>query len=281
MSTLEKPCHERSLDLVVASQRGDREAFGELYALHSDDVHRFVARRVRDHHTAVDIVSATFVKALQALLGASSAEPPDRNVSGWLFTIASNLILDHVTSSRHLLDFPVGEVPDRESGVGCPVARVVERETSRELRCRVAELRDGRRQVVELRFWRELTVAETAVVMGRSESAVKALTFKATRELAEAMNVDGAVRVCANPGCAVTVADTRCRYCGRQCFHAVAASLTVVVGDRCNVPSCRRLLTKSGRAQRALTCSKRCNHHLRELREASGHGGVEAPATQG
>lgn len=189
MTTIEKSRHRRSLgdqqvdrELAAAARDGDREAFEQLYTIYADKLYRFAVRRVRDHDTAMDVVSDTFLKALRAFSGDSSATAPAREIAGWLFTTATNLIIDMMRSSRRR-DVLVCEVPDRVSDEWCPAEAVIDRETSRELQGHVAALRDGRRRVVELRFWGELTIKETAAVMGRSETAVKALMFKAIREL--------------------------------------------------------------------------------------------------
>jgi RNA polymerase sigma-70 factor (ECF subfamily) len=163
-------------DLVAAAQAGDRDAFGELYAQYAGGVSRFVGNRLRDRGAVEDLTSETFVRALRRI---DSVCDQGRDVGAWFTTIARNLVLDHVKSSRHRLETTTAEVADADTHQDSPEQAAITKETTAELHRHVARLPTAQQECIRRRFWEELSVAETAVAMDRGEGAVKALTHRA------------------------------------------------------------------------------------------------------
>ncbi|GAA1206230.1 sigma-70 family RNA polymerase sigma factor [Prauserella alba] len=180
-----------SWDLVHAAQGGDRAAFGRLYDRYVDGVYRYVLLRVGDRHLAEDVTSETFLRALRRI---TSISYQGRDVGAWFTTIARNLVLDHVKSSRFRLEVVTDEVADPTTpgaavagaaGAPGPEQQVISRDTGDELvRC-ISDLGDDQRECVILRFIQGYSVAETAQIMDRGEGAVKALQHRAIRRLAK------------------------------------------------------------------------------------------------
>lgn len=174
--------------LVTAAQRGDREAFGQLYARYAGKVSRFVGSRVRgDRQLTQDLTSETFLRALR---GIGSVSDRGRDPGAWFTTIARNLVLDHVKSSRYRLDKPTADVGAAAAGQDGPEQTSIRNETVAELRRCVAALPRDQQECIRLRFMHELSVAETAAVMGRSDSAVKGLTHRGVQQLRAALADD-------------------------------------------------------------------------------------------
>ena len=172
--------------LVHAAQRGDALAFGELYNRYVESVYRYVLFRVGDRSWAEDLTSETFVRALRRI---SSVSYQGRDVGAWFITIARNLVLDHVKSSRHRREVTtadIGDTPGRAAGVTSgPEDEVIAAATSAELMRCVAMLNPDQQECIMLRFMEGLSVADTAAVMGRNEGAIKALQHRAVRRLAQ------------------------------------------------------------------------------------------------
>lgn len=167
-------------ELVEAARGGDREAFGRLYERYVGMVFGFVLFRVGDRAVAEDITGETFLRALR---GISSVSYRGRGIGAWFVTIARNLVLDYMKSSRFRFDSVVATVPD--VGMGGPEDEVIERATRAELMRAVAALGRAQRECVVLRFLHGLSVAETAAVMGRAPATVKSLQHRAVRRLAQ------------------------------------------------------------------------------------------------
>lgn len=178
-----------SWEHVQAAQNGDNAAFGRLYGEYAQVVYRYVFLRVSDHSLAEDITSETFLRALRRI---ASVSYQGKDVAAWFITIARNLILDHLKSSRNRLEVPTAELFDGarnrpDSGPEhCVLSEITQEQV---LEC-VRLLSDDQRECIQFRFLQGLSVAETARLMHRNEGAVKALQHRAIRRLAELLPED-------------------------------------------------------------------------------------------
>jgi RNA polymerase sigma-70 factor (ECF subfamily) len=172
-----------SWDLVHSAQAGDTSAFAKLYDRYVDVVFRYVLFRVGDKELAEDVTSETFLRALRRI---TSVSYQGRDVGAWFVTIARNLVLDHVKSSRFRLEVTTAEVDESKRVVEAgPEQQVITKVTTAALLECVEQLGDDQRECIVLRFLQGLSVAETAAVMNRNEGAVKALQHRAVRRLAQ------------------------------------------------------------------------------------------------
>lgn len=169
-------------DLVHAAQHGDQDAFGRLYDRYVDVVFRYVLFRVSDRSLAEDLTSETFLRALRRI---STVSYQGRDVGAWFVTIARNLVLDHVKSSRYRLEVATAEIVESRSIDRGPEHQVLADATSAELLRCVEQLGADQQECVVLRFLQGLSVAETAELMDRNEGAIKALQHRAVRRLAQ------------------------------------------------------------------------------------------------
>ncbi|WP_208407029.1 sigma-70 family RNA polymerase sigma factor [Amycolatopsis granulosa] len=176
--------------LVRAAQQGDTAAFGVLYDQYVDVVYRYVYFRLTDRELAEDITSETFLRALRRI---SSVSYQGRDVGAWFITIARNIVLDHLKSSRYKLEIVTGEIGDSgtapfaaASGPDAgPEQQAVTSATRDALLSAIAGLGDDQRECIVLRFIQGLSLAETARIMKRNEGAIKALQHRAVRKLAQ------------------------------------------------------------------------------------------------
>jgi RNA polymerase sigma-70 factor (ECF subfamily) len=174
--------HAAAWDLVRQAQDGDTLAFGRLYDQYVDMVFRYVLFRVGDRELAEDVTSETFLRALRRI---SSVSYQGRDVGAWFVTIARNLVLDHVKSSRYRLEITTSEIRDSGRIDAGPEQQVMTKVTKDALLLCVDQLGDDQRECIVLRFLQGLSVAETAAIMNRNEGAVKALQHRAVRRLAQ------------------------------------------------------------------------------------------------
>jgi RNA polymerase sigma-70 factor, ECF subfamily len=174
--------HGAAWELVRAAQGGDTVAFGALYDRYVDVVFRYVLFRVGDRELAEDVTSETFLRALRRI---TSVSYQGRDVGAWFVTIARNLVLDHVKSSRFRLEVATPEIRDSERVDAGPEQQVMSKVTREAVLACVDQLGDDQRECIVLRFLQGLSVAETAKVMNRNEGAVKALQHRAVRRLAQ------------------------------------------------------------------------------------------------
>ncbi|TDQ05598.1 sigma-70 family RNA polymerase sigma factor [Labedaea rhizosphaerae] len=177
------PEHAEIWELVHAAQQGDTTAFASLYDRYVDVVFRYVLFRVGDRELAEDVTSETFLRALRRI---GTVTYQGRDVGAWFVTIARNLVLDHVKSSRFRLEVVAADVADDTKQVQAgPEQQVLSNATRATLLACIDQLGDDQRECIVLRFLQGLSVAETAKIMNRNDGAVKALQHRAVRRLAQ------------------------------------------------------------------------------------------------
>lgn len=181
LTSAELAQRNRMQALVTLAQRGDGEAFAEIYDHYVDGVYRYIFYRMGSHVVAEDLTSETFLRALRSLDSFSW----QRDIGAWFTTIARNLIADHTKSSRFRLEVPTADMRDADRADGDVEGEALRALQSAELLTAVKQLKSEQQECLVLRFLQDLSVAETADVMGRSEGAVKQLQLRAVRALAK------------------------------------------------------------------------------------------------
>jgi RNA polymerase sigma-70 factor, ECF subfamily len=102
----ERPADER--DLVLAAQRGEREAFSELVRRHQRRAYAVARSIVTNHEDAEDAVQEAFLHAYKAI----DRFLPDQAFGAWLHRIVANAALD-ATRRRKVRD--ADELPETVS----------------------------------------------------------------------------------------------------------------------------------------------------------------------
>jgi RNA polymerase sigma-70 factor (ECF subfamily) len=160
--------------LIEAAQR-DRAAFAPLYERYVDQIFAYAHTLTRNRELAEDVTAATFAKAIEDLPRFEWRGVP---YSAWLYRVAGNLV------ARQARRPPWIGLDAHQPVDGASPERIVEqRAREAEVRAAVAVLPDDQRQAVLLRFGGDLRNREIAEIMGRSEGAVKLLTFRAITAL--------------------------------------------------------------------------------------------------
>jgi RNA polymerase sigma-70 factor (ECF subfamily) len=168
-------------ELVAAVQRGDREAFGELYNRYQDKIRRYLTLRVPDHELVEDLTSETFLRALTRI---DSVRYQGRDVGVWLITIARNLMRDHHKRSATRCEFHRAELPDIAADSEGPEQLVLTALDRQAIRVALTDIVPKQRECIRLRFERDLSIQETSVEMNSNVGAIKALQHRAVRALA-------------------------------------------------------------------------------------------------
>ncbi len=176
-------------DLVYRAQRGDKEAFARLYESYFDKIYRYVVLKMGNKTEAEDVTQQVFLNALQSL---SSFKWKGVPFSAWLFRIAHNLVVDYWRREKKWattsLDDSMAIVDSRASDCN-PQLEAEHRMNMAQVISASKQLTMAQREVINLRFAGELSVAEVAKVMGKSEGAVKALQHSALVALRKALSV--------------------------------------------------------------------------------------------
>ena len=173
---------------LVEAARADPARFDALYRKYVAQVYSFAVYELRDHHEAEDATERTFLSALSALPRfqerASVEDASDASTFRvWLFRIARNVIAERRRRMRRRPEAPL----DHALGTPDPLdieATVVDREAATSAWAAVDRLSGDRRRAVILRFVHEMSTAEIAAILERSEGAVRVLIHRGLRSVA-------------------------------------------------------------------------------------------------
>jgi RNA polymerase sigma-70 factor (ECF subfamily) len=170
------------------TERMDGTDWATTAALHErylEDVFRYVVRRVSAIEEAEDITAEVFAAAAAGLAGFRGQCPPRL----WLLGIARRKIAAalrrRATRRETLASELAPEAPDAEAlweafaAAEEPEALLIRAEAKHVLGELVAQLSADQREALLLQFVEQLSVAEIAVVMGRSPASVKSLLQRA------------------------------------------------------------------------------------------------------
>ncbi len=170
--------------LVHRAQQGDKEAFAQLYEEHFDKIYRYVALRIGNNTEAEDVTQQVFLNALRSI---SSFKWKGAPFSTWLFRIAHNLVVDYLRKRAKRVTTPLDDsLVDSDSN---PQKMTEQRLDIEQLISATERLTAAQREVISLRFAGELSVAEVAKIMDKSQGAVKALQHSAVVALRKALSM--------------------------------------------------------------------------------------------
>lgn len=149
---------------------------GEIYDTFAPRIFRYVYHRLGDQTLAEDLTSEVFIRFLDA-------RTSPEHLSGFLFRIAHNLIVDYLR--RHHPVRLVNEIHDPRDD---PVRHAeIEIERAR-MRRVIARLAPDQQQVIVLKFLEGFSNEEIARVIGKSVGAVKALQFRGLATLRDLLS---------------------------------------------------------------------------------------------
>lgn len=168
--------YEQDREAILASQRGEREAFDGLVERYQRDVYRLCYRYLNNHEDANDVAQESFLRAYKAI----SRFRGDSAFSTWLYRIAVNACLNFRAARRPAPEELPEGLPDR----GAPALERIEREErSRLVRKAVTRLPDRQRATLILKVYHDLSHEEVARILGSTVGTVKANLFHALANL--------------------------------------------------------------------------------------------------
>lgn len=165
-ATTERVQHDYQL-VCAARDHGSHKAYADLMAAYREPLYLLLLRMTHNTTTAADLTVDTFSKAFLQL----HRYAPTGTFSSWLYTIGVNTYIDHLRRKR-IDTVPLSateRTPDGEyieyqipSGSPNPEEAMMRIERDETLRQVVAELKQPYRQIVEMRYYEDMSYEEIA-----------------------------------------------------------------------------------------------------------------------
>jgi RNA polymerase sigma-70 factor (ECF subfamily) len=187
-----------ALEASRAASPPDDGALDRFYARYAPRLLSYVrlkiGRTLREKLESRDILQATLLKSHQHLGGFRGAD--GRAVMAWLARIADREIADradfHGRQRRAAaVETPLDDRADIPARVRSALSQVIVNERAARLEAAIASLSDAHRDIILLRKFEDLTFAEIADRLGRSEDACRMLFARAMTALTLRMAEDG------------------------------------------------------------------------------------------
>ncbi len=155
-------------------------SFAELYDRHFDAVNRYLRYRIKSSWVADDLTATVFLKALEHFPKFRGEAP----AVVWLFRIAHNCYVDYLRGcSKKIL--PEEKMIFYSNASSGPEEEVLREEEVHQLRKMLWQLTRSQRDVVALRYAGELKFSQIAMVLGKTEPAVRMIHHRALKALRE------------------------------------------------------------------------------------------------
>jgi|GEM_PF-1172781 len=172
---------------VKAAQTGDKEAIEKLYRQYRGRIWFFVRKNVSSQAAAEDIVSDTFLTAIEKLPDLHCPE----SFGSWLYSIAYRKCTDYLNSESEKAHFDSCEELDRtvenaalSEPVMIPSDYIENEETKQLLREAIDSLKPETRSAIIMYYFEQLSVAEVAKALGLKENTAKQRLYAARKKLA-------------------------------------------------------------------------------------------------
>lgn len=171
--------------------------FNDLHQRYHRDLFQFLFYMVKSRELAEDLVQEVYIRVLKAYQnfeGKSSEKT-------WLFSIARNVAIDYFRKQKSwkkkLLDTFDWNRSQLKDSSALPEEIIIQSDDMRKLYECLDHCTQDQKMVIIMRYFNELTIAETTEILGWSESKVKITqhrTLKILREMMVEKGQEGGVQ---------------------------------------------------------------------------------------
>lgn len=182
---------KRDYELILKAKNGNQRAFEQLMNLYSKSIFFEIHKLVRDEEQANDLMMESMAKAFEQL----EQYQPNFAFSTWLKRVSINHTIDRlrkgklntVSMDQTLNDKGEKVGFDVESESRNPSEELIQSEKNAMVRACVSNLKEMYRELITLRYFKELSYAEIAAETSLPEGTVKARLHRAKGLLQDMM----------------------------------------------------------------------------------------------
>jgi RNA polymerase sigma-70 factor, ECF subfamily len=157
---------------LAQAVQGDTDAFSVLYELYVGRIYSYIYYRTGNSSDAEDLTAKVFHRALGHIQNYRDKGVP---FSAWLYRIAHNLVANWHRDNSRRQEVALEDNVNLVHRGDYPESSLVETQEMENLLRAIRKLSPERQQLVILKFVQRLSNAEIAIIMGRSEGAIKSL----------------------------------------------------------------------------------------------------------
>lgn len=171
---------------IEKAKKGDQNAFTFLLDFYWNEVYGFMLKRTENETIAEDITIETFSKAFDKITSYNS----EFKFNTWLIAIAKNVYIDLLRKKKTSLFVEITDSEDQQAynvadtTPSAEDALIKEQNLSRLLQC-IKELKPHYQEVIQLRYFQEMSYQEIALKIDEPLSNVKVKLLRAKKLLAE------------------------------------------------------------------------------------------------
>lgn len=166
-------------DQIFLARQGDERAWGALVQEHQEALFRLAYLLLGDADEAADVAQEALIRAFHAFARFDPARP----LRPWLLQITKNLARNRRRSVRRYLAAVSRWWQTLPSEAEGPTAATLRTQEAQELWQAVQQLQMSDQEVIYLRYFLELSVADTASVLSVAEGTVKSRLSRALARL--------------------------------------------------------------------------------------------------
>jgi RNA polymerase sigma-70 factor (ECF subfamily) len=162
--------------------QGDADAFSVLYERYVTRIYNYIFYRTGNPYDAEDLTERVFLRALGHIQTYNNRGIP---FSAWLYRIAHNLVANWHRDNSRRKEVPLDDQKNLHLKIDHPELAMVISQDQEMLLKVIRGLPEERQQLIILKFVEHLSNAEVAMIMGRSEGAIKSLYHRTLQTLRE------------------------------------------------------------------------------------------------
>ncbi|MBN2244901.1 MAG: RNA polymerase sigma factor [Candidatus Aminicenantes bacterium] len=159
-------------EIILAVKNGNKEVYQQIIKCYMQRAYYIALGFVHNHQDALDLSQECFIKAYRKLKMFDAKRP----FFPWFYQILKNLCIDHYKKKQRLNEVPLEDI--KISG-----RKREDREMRESLWKGIAELPIEQREVIILRYFRQMSYKEISEVTGKPVGTVMSSLYYAKKKL--------------------------------------------------------------------------------------------------
>lgn len=173
-------------EAINRAKQNDQKAFNFLLDKFWDDVYGFQLKRIENENDAEDITIQTFSRAFDKI----DTFNPDYKFKTWLITISKNIHIDFIRKRKISLNEDLTHEDEQKvleilDTAPSPEDKIITEQNLAKLLRDIKKLKPHYQEVINLRFFQELSYKEISEKLNEPINNVKVKLLRAKKLLAE------------------------------------------------------------------------------------------------